>query len=47
MTATAILGLPYAEINQAGLIPLAYIRGTRFSPVQRAPLDTMVHWQKW
>jgi len=47
MTAAAILGLSDAEINQAGLIPVAYTRGTRFSPAQRAPLDTMVHWQRW
>jgi nitroreductase len=45
--AAQILGLPYAEVNQAGLIPVAYTRGTRFSPAQRATLDTMVHWDTW
>jgi nitroreductase len=45
--AAQILGLPYAEVNQAGLIPVAYTRGTRFRPAQRAPLDTMVHWEMW
>jgi nitroreductase len=45
--AAQILGLPYAEVNQAGLIPVAYTRGTRFSPAQRAALDTMVHWETW
>jgi nitroreductase len=45
--AAQILGLPYAEVNQAGLIPVAYTRGTRFSPARRAPLDTMVHWETW
>jgi hypothetical protein len=34
-------------IRQAGLIPVAYTRGTRFSPARRAPLDTMVHWETW
>ena len=45
--AAQILGLPYAEVNQAGLIPVAYTLGTRFSPAQRAALDTMVHWETW
>jgi nitroreductase len=45
--AAQILGLPYAEVNQAGLIPVAYTRGTRFRPARRAPLDTMVHWETW
>jgi nitroreductase len=45
--AAQILGVPYAEVNQAGLIPVAYTRGTRFSPAQRAPLDTVVHWEAW
>jgi nitroreductase len=45
--AAQILGVPYAEVNQAGLIPVAYTRGARFSPAQRAPLDTVVHWEAW
>ncbi len=45
--AAQILGLPYAEVNQAGLMPVAYTRGTRFRPAQRAALDTMVHWDTW
>jgi nitroreductase len=45
--AAQILGLPYAEVNQAGLIPVAYTRGTRFSPAQRTALNTMVHWDTW
>jgi nitroreductase len=45
--AATILGIPYAEVNQAGLIPVAYTRGTRFSPAQRAPLETVVHWEAW
>ena len=45
--AAQLLGLPYAEVNQAGLIPVADTRGTRFSLARRAPLDTMVHWETW
>jgi nitroreductase len=45
--AAQILGIPYAEVNQAGLIPVAYTRGSRFRPARRAPLTTMVHWERW
>jgi len=45
--AALLLNLPYVEVNQAGLIPVAYTRGTRFSPARRAPLHTMVHWETW
>jgi hypothetical protein len=45
--AAQILGIPYAEVNQAGMIPVAYTHGTRFQPAQRAPLNTMVHWETW
>src|SRR3989442_15653134 len=31
----------------AGIIPVAYTQGRRFSPARRAPLDTMVHWETW
>jgi nitroreductase len=42
-----VLGLTYAEVNQAGLIPVAYTRGTGFRPAPREPLHTMVHWETW
>jgi nitroreductase len=45
--AAHVLGLPYAEINQAGLIPVAYTIGTSFRPASREPLHTMVHWETW
>ena len=45
--AAQVLGVPYAEVNQAGIIPVAYTRGGRFSPARRAPLETMVHWEGW
>jgi hypothetical protein len=45
--AAQILGIPYAEVNQAGMIAVAYTRGTRFRPARRAPLNTMVHWGTW
>jgi nitroreductase len=45
--AAQILGIPYAEVNQAAMMPVAYTRGTRFQPARRARLDTMVHWETW
>ena len=45
--AAAILGIPYDEVTQVALIPVAYTIGTDFKPGRRKPLDTMVHWNQW
>ena len=45
--AAELLGIPYDEIMQAALIPVAYTVGTDFKPAKRAPLETMVHWDRW
>jgi nitroreductase len=45
--AADILGIPFDEVMQAALIPVAYTVGTDFKPAARAPLDTMVHWDRW
>jgi nitroreductase len=45
--AADILGLPYDEIMQVALVPVAYTIGTDFRPARRKPLDTMVHWDRW
>jgi nitroreductase len=45
--AAQILGGLYVEVNQAGLIPVAYTQGTHFRPARRAPLETVVHWEAW
>jgi nitroreductase len=45
--AADLLGIPYAEVMQAALIPVAYSTGTDFHPAPRASLDTMVHWDTW
>jgi nitroreductase len=42
-----ILGIPYAEVTQVALIPVAYTIGTEFKPGRRKPLDTMLHWESW
>ncbi len=45
--AAELLGIPYDEVMQAALIPVAYTVGTDFKPAKRAPLETMVHWDGW
>ena len=42
-----ILEIPYDEVTQVALIPVAYTIGTDFKPGKRKPLDTMVHWENW
>jgi nitroreductase len=45
--AAKLLGLPYEEVMQAALIPVAYTVGTEFRPARRRPLESMVHWERW
>lgn len=45
--AAAILGIPYAEVLQTALIPVAYSKGTDFKPAPRDPLSGLVHWDAW
>jgi len=45
--AAEILGIPYDEVMQTALLPVAYTLGTDFKPARRKPLDTMAHWDRW
>jgi nitroreductase len=45
--AAQALGIPYQKYTQAALIPVAYTKGTDFSPAPRESLDTVVHWNQW
>jgi nitroreductase len=45
--AAEILGIPYDEVSQIALIPVAYTLGTDFKPAPRKPLESMVHWDNW
>jgi nitroreductase len=45
--AAEILGIPYEEIMQVGLIPVAYTKGTDFKLAKRQPLETVMHWEGW
>jgi nitroreductase len=45
--AAALLGIPYAEVMQAALIPVAHTIGAEFRPGPRKPLAEIVHWDRW
>jgi nitroreductase len=45
--AAEILGIPYEQVMQAALIPVAYTKGTAFRPAPRKPLAEVVHWDTW
>jgi nitroreductase len=42
-----ILGIPFGEVQQVALIPVAYTIGTDFKPGRRKPFDDFVHWNRW
>jgi nitroreductase len=45
--AAETLGIPYDQVMQAALIPVARTLGEDFHPGPRKPLDTIVHWDAW
>ena len=45
--AADILGIPFDEITQTCLTPVAYTLGTDFKAAARMPLDTIVHHNTW
>ena len=45
--AAHVLGIPYEQVTQAALIPVAYTLGTDFKPGPRKPLESVVHWDRW
>ena len=45
--AAKILGIPFAEVTQVALIPVAYATKTTFKPGPREPLAKMTHWEGW
>ncbi|GAA1072665.1 nitroreductase family protein [Tsukamurella spumae] len=40
------LGIP-ASVRQGVLMPVAYTKGTEFKPAKRAPLETVLHVNRW
>jgi nitroreductase len=45
--AAEVLGIPYDEVMQCALIPVAYSLGTDFAPAKRVPLDSILHVDGW
>jgi len=45
--AAELLGIPYEQVMQAGLIPVAYTLGTDFKPASRKPLESVLHSNRW
>ena len=45
--AAELLGIPYDQVTQALLTPLAYTKGTDFKPGDRKSHDGIVHWDTW
>ena len=45
--AAGVVGIPFAEITQGALIPVAFTKGTDFKPGPRVDLDSIVHVDSW
>jgi nitroreductase len=45
--AAQALGIPYEQVMQVALIPVAHTLGTDFKPAMRQPLERVVHWDAW
>jgi nitroreductase len=43
----AVLGINYAEVQQAALIAVAYPRREDFKPAYREPIERFTHWDSW
>ncbi len=42
-----VVGIPFADVQQSCLTPLAYTIGTDFKPAMRPAPDTIIHWDTW
>jgi len=42
-----LLGIPYPEVTQCGLFPVAYSVGTDFKKASRLPASQVTHWDRW
>jgi nitroreductase len=45
--AADVLGIPYDQVSQVALIPVAYTKGTNFKPAPRDPVDSILHVDGW
>jgi nitroreductase len=44
--AAELLGIP-DHVTQAGLVPVAYTKGTDFRPAERPPVEAITYWDGW
>ena len=47
MAAARILGIPYDDVMQAALVPVAYATQQTFKPAPRLSLSHVLHWEGW
>jgi nitroreductase len=45
--AAELLGIPYDDVTQAALLPVAYTIGTDFRAAARRPIEEITHWNSW
>jgi nitroreductase len=45
--AAELLGIPFEEVSQVALIPVAFTKGTDFKPAPRVDLDSVLHVDAW
>jgi nitroreductase len=45
--AAEVLGIPYDDVAQVALIPVAHTIGTDFKSGPRVPLERFAHWERW
>lgn len=45
--AADLLGIPYEQVMQCALVPVAYTQGDAFAPAKREPLDKVLHVNGW
>jgi nitroreductase len=45
--AAELLGIPYDQISQIALLPVAYTLGSDFKPAERPPVETITYWDTW
>ena len=43
----AVLGINYAEVQQAAMIAVAYPYREDFKPAYREPIQKFTHWDNW
>jgi nitroreductase len=45
--AAEVLGIPYEQVSQIALFPVAFTRGTDFKPAERPPVEGITYWDSW